>query len=176
VADPIIASGHAISATGGNLAPAGDVKTLEIQLVPENLGTVTVKMRLVGDALEDQVEADRQGTLRLLTDSKDALSQSIQASGYKLDAMTLQASSNASSNASGVNGGQAPLGQPQGHNSGFQSSSQGSGSSPGSPQQGQDRSRDQAHFGRSGEGRSGETSDGYAQENDRDRRSRSIYV
>ena len=174
VADPIVAAGHAITAAGGNLAPTGDVKTLEIQLVPENLGAVTVKMRLAGDALEVQVEADRQGTLRLLTDNKDALSQSIEASGYKLDAMTLQASS--SSNASGFDGGQASQGQAQGHNSGFQSSSQGSGSSPGSSQQGQDRTRDQAHFGRSREGRSGETSDGYGQDNDRDRRSRSLYV
>ena len=171
VANPILAASRTLATeTAKNLPAAGVVKTLDIRLVPENLGIVVVKMRLADGALQVQVEADRQGTLRLLTDNKDVLSQSIQSSGYKLDGMTLQGSSSDM----GTMGGQTLQGQ--GHRFDSQSSPQGFGSSPGSQQQGENRMRDPSHLGKGRESMTGETSDGYAQEGNRDKRSDSIYV
>ena len=174
IARPIIAacqtetSDDAAEGTGTSLPASALVKTLEIRLDPESLGVVMVKMRLSGDALEIQVEADHQETLSLLRDNKDVLSQSLQSSGYKLDAMTLQASAGEA----GSDAGQASPGQ--GHHFEFQSSAQ--GSFLGSSQQGEYRSRDQSRLEKGSEGTSGETLGSRAQETGPDRRSGAIYV
>jgi flagellar hook-length control protein FliK len=170
VAAPIIAACHAPASVATSTYPpaAPVVRTLEIQLVPENLGSVTVKMKLTDNVLAVQVAADHQGTLRLLTESKDALAQSLQSSGYKLDSMTLQSASGQG----GTDAGQATPGQQ--HRFEPQSSPQ--GSSLGSSQQGESRARDQWQSGKGREGVSGEASDGYSQDNDRDRRASFIYV
>jgi hypothetical protein len=174
IAHPIIAAcqtaepGSATEGTGTGLSASALVKTLEIRLDPASLGAVMVKMRLSGDALEIQVAADHQETLSLLRDNKDALSQSLQSSGYKLDAITLQGSAGA---------GGSELGQDsarQGHRFEPQSSPQ--ESFLGSSQQGEHRPRDQSRLERGSEASSGETLGSQAQDSGPDRRSGAIYV
>lgn len=61
------------------------VKILTIQLDPPNLGTVTVRMRLAGDAVEIRVSADRYETTQMLRQERDALTDRMQAAGYSFD-------------------------------------------------------------------------------------------
>lgn len=72
--------------------PAGPVlRVLEIQLEPAELGTVSVRMSLRGNALEVHLAADRADTARLVQQDRDALSDRLQAAGYAVDALVIQA-------------------------------------------------------------------------------------
>jgi flagellar hook-length control protein FliK len=69
----------------------GPLKILHIKLEPDNLGEVSVKMRLVGGTLELHLEASRTETLDMLTKDKDVLNRLLRASGYTPDVVTVQA-------------------------------------------------------------------------------------
>jgi Flagellar hook-length control protein FliK len=58
---------------------------LHLQLEPEKLGKVIVKMRLSGSKLELQVDAERPETMRLIGDDKTLLSDRLQSAGYAID-------------------------------------------------------------------------------------------
>lgn len=61
------------------------VKILTVQLDPPDLGTVTVRMRLTGDAVEIHVSAERYETTQMLRQERDALTDRMQAAGYSFD-------------------------------------------------------------------------------------------
>ncbi len=78
----------------------GPLKILHIKLEPDNLGEVSVKMRLVGGVLELHLEASRTETLDMLMKDKDVLNRLLRASGYTPDVVTIQAGADNSSSQS----------------------------------------------------------------------------
>lgn len=85
-------------APGAPAAPAGDtafaplqrgpdapVRLLTVQLDPPNLGTVTVRMRLTGAAVEVKLAADRHDTTQLLRDERAKLVDAMQSAGYTFE-------------------------------------------------------------------------------------------
>ena len=61
------------------------VRMLTLQLDPPNMGTVTVRMRLAGDAVEVRLLADRHETTQLLREERGALMDAMQSAGYTFD-------------------------------------------------------------------------------------------
>jgi chemotaxis protein MotD len=61
------------------------VKILTVQLDPPSLGTVTVRVRLTGDAVDVQVSADRYDTAQMLRHERDALTERMHSAGYKFE-------------------------------------------------------------------------------------------
>jgi hypothetical protein len=73
---------------------ASPIKTLNLQLEPENLGTVTISLNLSGSGLDVQMAASQLSTMNLIEKDKDALSNQLRDSGYTVAgvAVTLGAS------------------------------------------------------------------------------------
>ncbi|WP_417709240.1 flagellar hook-length control protein FliK [Roseibium aggregatum] len=132
-----------VSPDGGISAKAeGPVlKTLDIQLTPHELGTVKVSLRMVGDTVEVSLVTSRAQTAELLKHDRQMLDQMLRATGFKADAITIQAGDdriqvqaggNASGpqaqNQNGAAGGNPFDGQPQ-------SSGNGAGQQNGRPGQ-----------------------------------------
>ncbi|MBD8877024.1 flagellar hook-length control protein FliK [Roseibium polysiphoniae] len=67
------------------------LKTLDIQLTPIELGTVKVSLRLVGESVEVTVKTSNPQTAELLKQDRQMLDQMLRATGYKPDAITIQA-------------------------------------------------------------------------------------
>ncbi|MCA6106253.1 flagellar hook-length control protein FliK [Bradyrhizobium sp. CNPSo 4026] len=65
--------------------PDAPVRILTLQLDPPNMGTVTVRMRLAGDAVEVRLLADRPETTQLLREERGALMDAMQSAGYTFD-------------------------------------------------------------------------------------------
>jgi chemotaxis protein MotD len=61
------------------------VRILTLQLDPPNLGSVIVKMRLIGDAVEVRLTADRYETTQMLQQERGALTDVMQSAGYAFD-------------------------------------------------------------------------------------------
>lgn len=61
------------------------LKVLHIQLQPETLGTVTVRMELRANALELHVDAARAETAELIQRDREVLSSILRAAGYSAD-------------------------------------------------------------------------------------------
>ena len=61
------------------------VRMLTLQLDPPDLGAVIVKMRLIGDAVEVRLTADRYETTQMLRQERGALSDVMQSAGYAFD-------------------------------------------------------------------------------------------
>lgn len=84
---------------GGASNPAGlsakaegpVLKTLDIQLNPHELGTVKVSLRMVGDSVEVTLVTSRAQTAELLKQDRLMLDQMLKATGFKADAITIQA-------------------------------------------------------------------------------------
>jgi chemotaxis protein MotD len=66
----------------GSDAPIG---MLTLQLDPPSMGTVTVRMRLAGDAVEVRLLADRPETAQQLREERGALIDAMQSAGYTFD-------------------------------------------------------------------------------------------
>jgi chemotaxis protein MotD len=75
------------------------VKILTIQLEPPDLGAVTVKMRLSGDAVEIRLSAESHETTQLLKSERTALTDIMQSAGYKFDIASIDQSRSSESNA-----------------------------------------------------------------------------
>lgn len=71
-------------------ALASPVKILNLQLEPESLGSVTIRLRLSGTGLDLQVEAARPETMRLLSADKDLLANKLRSSGYSMDTLVIK--------------------------------------------------------------------------------------
>jgi flagellar hook-length control protein FliK len=90
------------------------VRVLSINLHPEELGSVTVRMTQVRDALEVQIEAEHHTTARMLQSDSDALSDMLRNAGIQLDGVTVRAAAPDTVSA-GTGAGQSMLdGQGQG--------------------------------------------------------------
>ena len=116
-------------AAGSDLPPADKpLRMLTLQLDPPDLGAVTVKMRLAGDAMEIRLTADRQETAEMLRHERGGLTDLMQSAGYSFDIASIDhvraADSNPGNGAAQGQPDQRPSQQPQG-------GSQFSGSSPG---------------------------------------------
>lgn len=80
-------------ADAGSTGPAqsGAIRVLSIDLHPAELGSVTVRMSLAGDALEVQIEAERPDTARRLQTDVGALSDMLRSAGVQVDGLTVRA-------------------------------------------------------------------------------------
>jgi chemotaxis protein MotD len=58
---------------------------LTLQLDPPDLGAVIVKMRLIGDAVEVRLTADRYETTQMLQQERGTLTDVMQSAGYAFD-------------------------------------------------------------------------------------------
>jgi flagellar hook-length control protein FliK len=133
LASAILTNGLAQTDQAAGSAPSGfqpsaphgrePLKVLEIALDPADLGTVTVRMHLAGDALRLHVTAERSETAALLDRDRDRLAKVLHAAGYKLDAVSLHIETSRSAESGGNGTGT----QTQGQQSQFepQSSAQG---------------------------------------------------
>ncbi|WP_246529101.1 flagellar hook-length control protein FliK [Microvirga zambiensis] len=70
-------------------ASAGALRVLHLQLKPAELGLVTIKMRLAGDGLEMEIQAESEETAELLRNDAEKLSSLLRVSGYRPDAITI---------------------------------------------------------------------------------------
>ena len=71
-------------------ASGGVLRVLSLQLNPVELGLVTIKMRLSGDSLEMELQAEKQETAELLRNDAERLSSLLRTSGYKPDVINIQ--------------------------------------------------------------------------------------
>lgn len=87
VATPGAAAAPAADTAAASLqrTPDAPVRMLTVQLDPPNLGTVTVRMRLSGDAIEVKLAADRHDTTQLLRDERARLVDAMQSAGYTFE-------------------------------------------------------------------------------------------
>ena len=60
-------------------------RVLHLQLEPEGLGAVSIRMRLSGNRLDLQLEPDRADTMRRIDDNSGQLVEKLRAAGYVLD-------------------------------------------------------------------------------------------
>lgn len=75
-----------VSSLPGDAKPAlSKLKILHIQLQPENLGSVTVRMELRADMLELRIDAQKAETAELLRRDREVLSSLMKAAGYSAD-------------------------------------------------------------------------------------------
>lgn len=82
------------SAAASPPPPAADkpVRILTLQLDPPDLGAVTVKMRLIGNAVEIHLSADRRETTQMLQQQRGALTEVMQSAGYAFDIASIDQS------------------------------------------------------------------------------------
>ncbi|MGE0849576.1 MAG: flagellar hook-length control protein FliK [Hyphomicrobiaceae bacterium] len=116
-------------------APAPVVKVLHLQLQPDDLGTITIRMSLKGDALEIRLEASRSETAGMLQRDQDALAKLIGAAGYRIEGMLV--SSSGSDSAQFADGRQSGFSQSSmsGQSGSSQSDARSSGGREGAPQE-----------------------------------------
>jgi chemotaxis protein MotD len=115
-AAPASSAAPDLASAQGN-APDQPLRILTISLEPPSLGTVTVRLRLAGDAVSVHLAADRRDTSQLLEQQRDSLRELMHSAGYVADVAPVQHGS--------LDGFQAGSGQSQPSLSGQQQSSQG---------------------------------------------------
>jgi chemotaxis protein MotD len=114
------AAAGSADAAGSDLPRAADkpLRMLTLQLDPPDLGTVTVKMRLAGDAVEIRLTADRYETTEMLRQERGDLTDLMQSAGYSFDIASIDHSRAADANPvnaqSQGQSDQKPSQQPQG--------------------------------------------------------------
>lgn len=81
------------SATSQRAVPPGPARVLHIQLQPPEFGTLTVRLSLRDNALDIQMEAADQRTVRMIEADRDRLSDMLRSAGFALDALTVQTQS-----------------------------------------------------------------------------------
>jgi chemotaxis protein MotD len=74
------------------------IRMLTLQLDPPNMGTVTVRMRLAGDAVEVRLSADRHETTQLLREERGALTDAMQSAGYSFEIASIDHSRTSDAN------------------------------------------------------------------------------
>jgi chemotaxis protein MotD len=127
------------------LAPTSNVvHTLKLQLNPDNLGTVTASMRLVGDELSIHLTVHNSAAYRELTSGSSSLVDGLRSQGFSVDNITVSIASSSDGTSSNSN-----------NNSGAQSGS-GQQSSTQTGQQGQQQQNQQAWQRGAGDGTGGQ--------------------
>lgn len=97
-------------------AAPGKLKVLHIQLQPESLGTVTVRMEIKADVLELRIDAARAETAELIQRHREVLSSLMRSAGYSADDASIRvtcgdAAMTVSAAASAGDGGSSNSGQ-----------------------------------------------------------------
>ncbi|AMJ62639.1 hypothetical protein AXW83_22165 [Bosea sp. PAMC 26642] len=69
---------------------AAPTKILHLELRPVELGSLLVKMRLTQGGMEIRIEASNAETARMLANDKDALREVVKASGFSVDAVSVE--------------------------------------------------------------------------------------
>jgi chemotaxis protein MotD len=129
------------AAPSQNSAPDQPLRILTINLEPPALGNVTVRLRLVGEAVSVHLAADRRDTSQMLDEQRDSIREIMQAAGYVADVAPVRHGT--------LDGFQAGSGQSQGSLSGHQQAPNGQGASDnssassGQPQSGAKQTRDE---------------------------------
>ncbi|GLR85179.1 flagellar hook-length control protein FliK [Bradyrhizobium iriomotense] len=128
-----------LASAQGN-APDQPLKVLTINLEPPALGNVTVRLRLVGEAVSVHLAADRKDTSQMLDQQRDSIREVMQSAGYVAEVAPVQHGA--------LDGFQSGAGQPQPSLSGqpqsqsaqgaFDGSSASSGQSDGGARQARD--------------------------------------
>jgi len=113
-------------------ASAGVLRVLDLQLKPAELGLVTIRMRLAGDSIEMEIQAQNDETADLLRHDAEKLSNLLRASGYRPDVITIQSTEASSHDRASF---QRP---PQGNQTQGQSFDQGAGAGQGNSPRHQD--------------------------------------
>jgi len=102
---------------------AASVKTLNLQLQPETLGQMTIKLNLSDNGLAVQLEAANQQTAELLGKDKQALTQGLSNSGYSVASLEVTVAPQHASHFSSDASSQQGQGNPNTGQSGGQFSS-----------------------------------------------------
>jgi flagellar hook-length control protein FliK len=124
-------------------------KVLHLQLQPEGLGTVTIRMSVKDQALRLDLEVGRGETAHMIQRDRDALSALLRSAGYMIDGVEVRVADAGGANAQGGNGqANTPM-----HGGGQSGSSQPEGRSPGERSQDGRNERGNNAFG---SGRNGE--------------------
>lgn len=85
-------------------------RTLTLQLTPAGMGTVSVTMHAVGQALDLQLAVSNKDTLSAISRDRDVLATSVSDQGYNLRSLVIQSSDGANASSNGSSQGQT---QPQ---------------------------------------------------------------
>jgi len=76
---------HALELAQDAKAPLSKLQVLKIQLQPENLGSVNVRIQLRADTIELHIDTSRAETAELLKRDRETLSAIMRAAGYSAD-------------------------------------------------------------------------------------------
>jgi len=127
------------------------VKVLHIQLQPEGLGTVTIRMSVKDQTLRLDLEVGRGETAQLIQRDRETLSALLRSAGYMIDGVEVRVVDPGGASAQSGNGqANTPM-----HGGGQSGSSQAEGRSPGERSQ-DGRSQNERGNNASGNGRNGE--------------------
>ncbi len=156
IADRVASEARTLTAQAGRPdAPAFGVKheaaakVLHLQLQPEGLGTVTIRMSVKDQALRLDLEVGRGETGHLIQRDRDTLSALLRSAGYMIDGIEVRVADAGGASAQGGNGqANTPM-----HGGGQSGSSQAEGRSPGerSPDGRNERGNNAFGNGRNGE-------------------------
>jgi flagellar hook-length control protein FliK len=156
IADRVASEARTLTAQAGRPdAPAFGVKhdaaakVLHLQLQPEGLGTVTIRMSVKDQALRLDLEVGRGDAGHLIQRDRDTLSALLRSAGYMIDGVEVRVADTGGASAQGGNGqANTPM-----HGGGQSGSSQPEGRSPGERSQDGRNERGNNAFGN---GRNGE--------------------
>ncbi|WP_132255161.1 flagellar hook-length control protein FliK [Methylobacterium segetis] len=131
----------------------GPTRLLTLQLKPDDLGSVLIRMRLQDGRLALELQASREETAVLLRKDEHRLAELLRGAGYQTDLLTIQAGG-AEMSQPGRGQSQLPS-QPQGQGSTFPAMADGQnagGSTPDQPAGRRPSARDEGPAGRRDEG------------------------
>ena len=95
---PVAASASSGPALAAAQPSATAVKTLDLQLEPDSLGQVTIRLNLSGGGLDLEVNASRSTTVDLIEKEKQSLSDQLRQSGYSVAGVEVKLGGPAASN------------------------------------------------------------------------------
>lgn len=89
--DPAVPKGIVADAIrAGSQAALSCIKSLTVQLEPDDLGVVTIRMRLSGTTLGLDLEAEDVETTRLIGRGRQQLAEKLRASGFSIDTFVIR--------------------------------------------------------------------------------------
>lgn len=114
--------------TEASTASAPPVRVLSINLHPEELGSVTVRMSMVAGSLDVQIDAEMPDTAQMLRTDSDQITDLLRSAGIQVDGVTVRAASPDFVSTSGGSTGSFFDQQPQSQSGGASSDGRGFGS------------------------------------------------
>ncbi|WP_157016386.1 flagellar hook-length control protein FliK [Mesorhizobium xinjiangense] len=138
--------------------PSGPVRDLRIQLNPASLGEVTARLRMQGEQLTVEIQADKAEAFKRLSADKDSIVSALKSLGFQVDDVRIhhQATTGTTGgDSAGARANDGAAGQPRGFDRqpGGQAQGDGHGQGQNAPHAGKDAARDeQGAAGRSSAG------------------------